>query len=44
MHVFLAERVSLDPGLSLDYAAPHAKTKRLEPMEGENTELELAGQ
>lgn len=43
VHVFLAERISLDPGLSFDYAAPHAKTKRLEPMEGEDTGFELAG-
>ena len=43
VHVFLAERVSLDPGLSFDYAAPHGKSKRLEPMEGADTGFELAG-
>jgi hypothetical protein len=43
VHVFLADRISLDPGLALDYAAPFGKTKRLEPDNGADTELELAG-
>lgn len=43
VHVFLADRVSLDPGLAFDYAAPFGKTQRLEPDNGVDTELELAG-
>lgn len=42
-HVFLVDHVSLDPGLSFDYAAPHTKTRQLEPMEGEDNGYQLAG-
>jgi hypothetical protein len=31
IHVFLVERVSLDAGLSFDYAAPHTRATQLEP-------------
>ncbi|MEM9454901.1 MAG: hypothetical protein AAGF11_12030 [Myxococcota bacterium] len=31
MHIFIVERVSLDPGLSFDYIAPHSRSHRVEP-------------
>jgi hypothetical protein len=43
VHVFLVDRISLDPGLSFDYAAPFGKTQRLEPDNGAETDLELVG-
>ncbi|MCA9708000.1 MAG: hypothetical protein KDK70_19260 [Myxococcales bacterium] len=31
LHIFVVERVSLDPGLSFDYAAPHSRFRQLDP-------------
>lgn len=31
MHIFVVDRVSLDPGLSFDYAAPHSRATFIDP-------------
>jgi len=43
VHVFLTDRISLDPGLSLDYAAPFGKTKRIEPASDTDPDLQFVG-
>lgn len=32
LHIFIVDRVSLDPGMSFDYIAPHSRTTQLEPV------------
>lgn len=31
LHIFIVDRVSLDPALALDYIAPHSRSRQLEP-------------